>query len=359
VHNETLNNNRIGGVKLSKPTLRVAHLIPSMDIGGVEVAIYKSYHKLNDVIDYRVFWIRRSGSLKSNQKAVYRLIIDIILRKWKPDIIITSLWWAHCLGPLVRLLNIKWVAFFHSTNFTNFLDLIFSRYAWRKSNSCFVDSMATRNFFVSYLDRKSYIIPYVFEEPMPINSHGGRSNDIVWVGRVVREKRIDILFNLISIINEYLEENSYFSRKINICVVLAGEPLLNVPDFSSMNKINIEIASNLSNGEVFGILSNSRLYVMTSDTEGMSMTTIEAIQAGCVPVVRRVGEVANYLSDEACIEITDVSIAGLKITALQMVALLRDREFSDVIKVNAQRSIESLGYYVDTLKISLADVIDG
>ena len=46
--------------------LSIAHVLPGMNFGGVEVAILKSYHALNQEFDYDVFFIRSKGELDVN-----------------------------------------------------------------------------------------------------------------------------------------------------------------------------------------------------------------------------------------------------------------------------------------------------
>ncbi len=53
---------------------RVAHIVPAMYIGGVEVAIARSHEYLNESIDYRIYYVRNRGSLDCGQRHVLTLV---------------------------------------------------------------------------------------------------------------------------------------------------------------------------------------------------------------------------------------------------------------------------------------------
>ena len=46
-------------MKIIKP--KVAHIIPSMNYGGVEVAIQKSLKDLNKNFDYKIFTVKKGN----------------------------------------------------------------------------------------------------------------------------------------------------------------------------------------------------------------------------------------------------------------------------------------------------------
>ena len=60
--------------KFKKKILKIAHIIPMMNYGGVEVAIQKSYRDLNKKFEYKVFTIKKTGFPNINQKSFIFLI---------------------------------------------------------------------------------------------------------------------------------------------------------------------------------------------------------------------------------------------------------------------------------------------
>ena len=133
--------------------IRVAHIVPSLDIGGVEIGILKSRIALQDKLDYRVFFVKKEGSLTVTQLSVFRLLFEILKGSWKPDVVITSLWWSHPFGWLLRSRNRTWIAFFHSAAYAHSIDRIIQKWAWRNADKCIVDSNATAKILQNTLYR--------------------------------------------------------------------------------------------------------------------------------------------------------------------------------------------------------------
>ena len=64
--------------------IAINHLLPGMYRGGVEVGIKKSYKDINEVFNYKVFYIKRRGNIDVNQKSfffspLYYYIMHILL----------------------------------------------------------------------------------------------------------------------------------------------------------------------------------------------------------------------------------------------------------------------------------------
>ena len=90
----------------------------------------------------------------------------------------------------------------------------------------------------------------------------------------------------------------------------------------------ISIRQSLDGDSVRELLADSRFFVLTSDFEGMSMVTIEAIFAGCVPVVRLVGELKNYIGDGYELAIPNGDATGLAAAAERVVERWEDSAFA-------------------------------
>ena len=73
-------------MKTLKP--KIAHIIPTMNYGGVEVAIQKS-ERFKQNFDYKIFTVKNLGKPRIGQKNYIYLIKYIISQKWVPDVIIT------------------------------------------------------------------------------------------------------------------------------------------------------------------------------------------------------------------------------------------------------------------------------
>ena len=82
--------------------VKVAHIISSLHLGGVEKAIQLSIDELNSNFEYKVFTLSNNNTININApyhnpgkyKYIFFSIFSslIALHKYKPDIIIVSLW---------------------------------------------------------------------------------------------------------------------------------------------------------------------------------------------------------------------------------------------------------------------------
>ena len=113
----------------------------------------------------------------------------------------------------------------------------------------------------------------------------------------------------------------------------------------------------MPNDDVLIALSRAKFYLLFSDHEGMSMSTVEAIQAGCIAVVRRVGEIPRYLDKSACIGISDDLLGTLKDVALSTFAISQDLHAVDAMQTRALHSIGKIPYYTTSLSIAIRSVL--
>lgn len=298
--------------------LRVAHVLPSLALGGAEVGVWKSRQYLQSVFDYRVYHVLSVPiQIDCGQRHVKTLLRDILTRKWRPDIVVTSLSWAHPIGQLCKLLGIPWISFFHSAGFSNGRDKFAQRWAWMWSDYRLVDSAATYASMSSYGSQECSIIPYRFSHQEGSIEWLSREFDVIWVGRNHPDKRLDLFPTLCT----ELMQRTPLGR---IAVVVAGE----VPDYlmrlSMKNGWNLALYQNIDNDLVCKLLGNSRFYVLLSDYEGMSMSTVEAVAAGCVPIVRPVGEIPLYVHADNGIWIEDISTLGLANVAQKMIGFWKN-----------------------------------
>lgn len=324
--------------------MNVAHILPSLDIGGVEVGIQKSLDSLQNSFDYKVFYVKKKGCLNVGQKHVLFLILGIVSRRWCPDVIITSLWYAHPIGWLFSKFGIRWYAFYHLADFAHLLDAIVQKFSWKHADFRLCDSQATSDFMNTIQTQQSHVIPYVFKSFTNNSTLNwqSRNYDVVWVGRNHPQKRIDILCSLIGCIVE---------RKPNLKVLIiqAGDESQLLNDLHGLFNKNITLVKNLDNSKVLEDLRESKCYILTSDIEGMSLSTIEAIQAGCLPVVRPVGEIKNYLSEDACVRMYETDIQNLIIIADKIICLLDDVTEANLIITKAFDSVNLIDLYTEQL----------
>lgn len=324
--------------------IKVLHIVPALNIGGVEVGIYRSMERLNQVIDYDVFSIKGSGALALPHLR-WKDIFDRLLRRQEPpDVIVSSLWLGHLVGYFLSLaLDAKWVPFFHAARSEGLLRDSVLHSAARLARTAFFDSDATRQYYGKHSKVLGQIIPYRFQSTastLPIGKK--RPYDCMFVGRLSPEKRSDLLI-------AYLAHLQSMDEGIRPLIVLSTseEKLAQFNIQLRASGVNAEVRANVDPMEVVSLLCMSSLYLSFSDYEGFSMATVDAMSCACVPVVRPVGEIASYVDDQCGVLVMDTSSDGLRAVAERSLRLLKDTKALRDLSNRARVSVARYGLYTD------------
>ncbi len=266
---------------------KVFHFVPSLDIGGVEIAIKKSLADLRQKLDISIFYVRRPGSLDVGQAPWWCALKNIFFDK--PDIVITSLWWAHSFGFLFKLAGVRWICFIHNSRFANTIDRFVCTVSIRFADKVAADSDQAIAFVRSIKKTANvHLIPYIFPLSQCVMKVERIKNTFIYVGRNAKEKRMDLVVNFFKhLLDKFPAVTCRF--------VIAGDVPLAALNLMKAFGRRVAIESNLSNSEVFNRLFASEYFVVLSDLEGFCMTAYEAVQAGCFIIYRDVGEIKNYV----------------------------------------------------------------
>lgn len=334
---------------MAKQRLRIAHIVPAMAFGGVEVGISRSHAELSQCFDYRIFHVlRKPGILDCGQKPVMKLLSDLLLGRWRPDVVVTSLSWSHPFGHLCRCLGIPWVAFFHSAGFSHGRDEFSQRWAWRWASHRLADSAATYKAMSAYGRHDCRLVPYRFTQASANQRPWvERGIDLIWVGRNHPDKRLDLFVALWQAVMRLVPQG-------RATIVVAGEAPEGLGELAAAGW-QITTYQNLDNAAVRELLGQARFYVLLSDYEGMSMSTIEAVSAGCVPVVRPVGEIPAYVCAKSGLHVDDVTEAGLAVTAARLARCWHDADHAKVMIDRAQAALEGFPDYVSAFALAMRE----
>ena len=215
-------------IKLLEKKIKIAHVIPMMNYGGVEVAIQKSYKDLNKSFEYKVFTIKETGLPKINQRSFIFLIYDILVNKWNPDVIITSLWWSHPIGLILKIFGYKWYAFFHSSKSTHIFNFISTYLSSKFCDACLADSSETKKYIRTLSQKEIDVIPFVFKNKTNIIPVHKRKYDFIFVGRIIKEKRIDLLLNL-------TKKISYEIPSLKFILIFSGKRKVQIPNIKGID----------------------------------------------------------------------------------------------------------------------------
>ncbi len=119
-----------------------------------------------------------------------------------------------------------------------------------------------------------------------------RPNQFIYVGRLDRNKRPDIIIRAFSIFLNKIEEK----RKFTLFIVGTG-PLIN-----QMRELtrNLDLTNNIKiigfQNDVPLYYSKSRFIVLSSKHEGLPAVLLEAMNHGCIPITTNVGNINNLVN---------------------------------------------------------------
>ncbi len=276
---------------------KVFHFVPSMDIGGVEIAISKSLPDLKQRLDISVFYVKCRGNLDVGQMPWWRSFKNIFYAR--PDVVITSLWWAHPFGFLFRLAGIRWICFMHSSQSIHFIDQLVCVLAIWFSSEIATDSDQATAFVRSIKKTANvHIVPYIFSLPPEVRRVERVKNAFIYVGRSTKEKRMDLVSGFFRYLLETLPT-------VTCRFVIAGNIPTDVLNLIDTFGKRVVVDLNISNSDVLQRLCQSEYFVVLSDLEGFCMAAYEAVQAGCFIIYRDAGEIKNYVLPEQSLKVTD------------------------------------------------------
>jgi len=286
----------------------VVYIISNLGIGGVEVALLSAIPTLNRQFNFRLICLNPfdtnfiaglSEEERQNIIVFKRFPFNYIralyyVLKFKPDIVITSLWKAVPIGMLTKLFKpaIKYVEFIHSSVYFHSFDKLFTKLALKSANVVFCDSTSAKIFIEKQGFRKpAEIISFLrFQLPEQRKPKQQVVLKALFIGRFNQCKRID---RLVLLVKELVGSG------LNFQVDLYGKDdgtmdLVKALIIENQLEANIFLKGEVASDKVQGLFSGYDFYFQTSEVEGMAMSVVEAMQHGLICVVTNVGEIRNY-----------------------------------------------------------------
>lgn len=334
--------------------IRVLHILPALNIGGVEIGVKRSRPLLLERFDYRVFSIRGPGSVDVPTQSWSELARLVAQRTGRPDVVVSSLWPAHPLGYAMQATGARWIPFFHAAGREGAPRDQVLHWAAQRSRFRLCDSPATAAYF-GFAEGSTVICPFLFRtEQIALPEVSSRPFALIVCGRLAPEKRPDLILSFLQAAQERWPNQ-------RTLLVLGGDDsaITSFRDQVASRHLDADLLYNVSSEAVPGLMRSAKFYLNLSDYEGFSMTTVEAIQNGCVPVVRPVGEIPNYLPPDAgvYVERGDVAAFWEAIETCKMLSDDADRRAAMVARGRA--SLDLYEDYVSAFSRAIHRVIAG
>ncbi len=155
--------------------------------------------------------------------------------------------------------------------------------------------------------------------------------DVIFMGRLSKEKRIDRFLDIVNIINK---------KNIPIRALIVGDG----PEKARM----LELISNYSipdsidyvgwTESVIEYLDQAKIFVLTSDNDQLPSSLIESMSMGLVPVASDVGNVSDVVNDENGVILNKNDVDSF---ADSIVSLLNDEQMYRTKSLNARKTAKN------------------
>lgn len=166
----------------------------------------------------------------------------------------------------------------------------FNLFILRRSNAIIVRGTKTKKYLVEngLSEKKIFIMNNHIDLDLYKPRSIGKKRDVISVGYLRKEKRYDILVEVMKTLK---------SKDFNAIIVGNGPLTKSIEDSIERADMNARIEMIGYRPDVEKYYNNSRLYVLTSEREGLPQTLLEAMACGLPCVVSDVGDISDVVVD--------------------------------------------------------------
>lgn len=280
---------------------KVIHLMPYDGIGGVERAAATAEGQCLDGLILERMFVFEDVFDRSRRRATFdpRALWTAAgrLTRSDPSLVILSLWRAVLVGGLARLRGCRapFVLFLHNARDAHAFDRHVTRAAARRVSAIWADSAATLAERLPNPPRvPTRVISYLLEHAEPVRgAFPDPKPDFVFWGRITWQKDPLRMLRVFARIH---------AARPDASLTVIG------PDGGLEDALRKEIRTRglteavtltgpLPREGIAPLAARASFYLQTSRYEGMALSVMEAMQAGLIPVVTPVGEIARYSDD--------------------------------------------------------------
>ena len=240
-----------------------------------------------------------------------------------------------CRHAAIYINSKKWnlgIEFF-GKNFKKILNFYYRNY-YRYSDKWILlcekfKKEAKEIFDGDFNDKIDYIYnPYRYDGKYVITDYVKKANAILYVGRIYKEKRVNLLIEIWKSIEDIVLEKKWY-----FFIVGTG----NQYDYLK-EKIEHDNCKNISltgQQNPLDYYRNAKIFVSASETEGYPMTLIEAMSNGCVPIAMNTYSSLEDIIENACGVITQNDIFDFRD---KLVELMQNEALCKQMSENAVQS---------------------
>ena len=269
----------------------IVYLIPLRGVGGVEVAA-QSLEGL-DCSSFK-FSLRSIFKRKVEVFSIYKILKSIKdTLALNPDILIVSLWRAVSVGIIAKIFRpkLKIILFIHSEKDTHFFDFIITRIMLIFAQEVWCDSITSAKNRFKFLAGKLniHIISFNSRSIERIDSIKNTPNFIYW-GRISKDKG---LYRALEIFESVL---SFYPNATYTIIGSFDYDFQEIRKYCSDKDLlkSVVFYNEMDFNDIQELAKLSSYYLQTSKYEGLSMSVMESMMLGLVPVVTPVGAIGNY-----------------------------------------------------------------
>lgn len=303
--------------------IRVAHLIHTTGIGGVESAV-ELISRSTTVLSYRILAFEQvepaavSADFAGPGVNSPRSMVEILTRlhRMRPDVVVSSLWRSVIVGALhhLRHPHTPWVLFVHNSRYTHLVDGLVHRLAFRFADRILCDSSAVLEALIPVRCRARAEV--VCPDSALLHLGRGSAGDevraegeerrgleqgspdtdtpvrIIYWGRAAPQKRMDRSLDLLAAL-ERLRPGRF-----RLEIIAPNSALLaSILDAADARGLPVTWLGAGTPEEILAHAAGARFFLQLSDFEGLGMSVREALALGIIPIVTPVGAIASYTED--------------------------------------------------------------
>ncbi len=180
------------------------------------------------------------------------------------------------------------------------------------------------------------ILPHSVDlERFKVNDPSQSKHDLIYVGRLVPSKRVDLILAAIAELRKRYPQ-------ICMCIVGDGPERVRLERMACDHTLESCVSFVSYSNNVEEYLQKSRILVMASDLEGLPFSIIEAMASGGVPVSTNVGTIEDIIKDR--VNGFLVGKGDLNMLIERLGTLLESRQLYEKFRPKITNQRENLGY---------------